>query len=57
MKLVDTLDDSVLEGLGAWPTRFFIMRNGRLVFKAQLVSKSERHFETLELRKWLEMNL
>jgi len=33
--LVDTIENSFSETFAAWPIRFFIVQNGKIIFKAQ----------------------
>jgi len=51
---VDTMENHFDDAFGAWPTRFFIVQNSVLAYKAQ--PNSEFSYDLQEIRKWLLTN-
>jgi len=53
--VVDTMDNSFESKFAAWPVRFYVVKNGKLVFKAQ--PNTEHYaYDPTELSKWLKNN-
>jgi len=48
---VDTMENQFDECFGAWPTRFFIVQNNVLLYKAQ--PNSEHAYDLQEIKDWL----
>lgn len=51
--LVDTMDDGFLEAFAAWPLRFFVLENGKVVYKAQ-PREDDCLYHLSDLRAWLD---
>lgn len=47
----DTMDGDFLQAFGAWPTRFFVIADGKLAFKLQ--PSPEGRFNPRLLQQWL----
>jgi len=52
--VVDTMTNEFDVTFGAWPTRFFIIQNNTLVFKAQ--PNTSHTYDLQEVRHWLSAN-
>jgi len=52
--LVDTMANHFLEAFAAWPFRFYVVRGGKIVFKAELESYG---YNIQSLGEWLEANV
>jgi len=50
--VVDTMDNAFESVFAAWPVRFYVIKNGELVFKAQ-PNKEQYAYDPTELSKWL----
>jgi len=50
--VVDSIENQFDDSFGAWPVRFFIVQNGRVVFKAQ--PNEEFGYDLGEVRAWLD---
>lgn len=53
--MVDSMDNSFENTFAAWPVRFYVIRNGELVFKAEPDTK-EFAYEPAALSRWLKNN-
>jgi len=53
---VDSISNEFDEMFSAWPIRFFVVQNGKLVFKAQ-PSKDFYGYDINDLSSWLHANV
>jgi len=53
--MVDTMENQFDETFAAWPLRFYVIQNGKLVFKAQ-PNVQEYAYDPVELSRWLKTN-
>jgi len=53
--VVDTMDNQFDEKFASWPLRFYIVQNGKLVFKAQ-PNLEEFSYDPKDLSLWLKSN-
>jgi len=54
--LVDTMDNQFEKEFAAWPLRFYVIQNNKLVFKAQ-PDADYYAYDVNTLGDWLETNL
>jgi len=52
---VDNMNNHFDEVFAAWPLRFYVVKNGELVFKAQ-PNLEHYAYDPTELSKWLKIN-
>lgn len=50
--LVDTIENQFETTFAAWPVRFFVIKNGKLLFKAQ-PNLEDYAYDVLDLSDWL----
>jgi len=53
---VDLMENNFENKFAAWPVRFYVVQNGKLVFKAQ-PDKEFYGYDVNELSGWLERNV
>merc|ERR1711998_799091 len=51
--LVDTMEDTFLKEMAPWPLRFYVVQDGKLLWKAQ-PKESCFGFDITELEEWLK---
>jgi len=51
----DSMENTFHKSFGAWPTRFYVLQDNKLVFKIEL--NSDRIYDLQHIRKWLEQNI
>jgi len=54
--VVDTLNNEFESVFAAWPIRFYVIKNGELVFKAQ-PNTVHYAYDPTDLSKWLKDNV